>query len=115
MSVMESRVEAMLRKIGNGQYQGVCSVYSDPDDVLYLVREFCLEGTSTPSFVQVVMRHHSGQVFVREMHLTTTNHWVDSDGCVSLMIENLLPSELFKAELVTSFLIENYLIGDTDE
>lgn len=109
-----SRTEKMLRDLGSGLYHGLCAVYADPDDTVYLLREFKTENCEYPQAVQIVVRLSSGTYIVRE-YLHSTAGWKDSDGCVSFSLSDLLPKELIAAELIASYSLTPYLIGAYDE
>lgn len=108
---IESRVEMMLRACGDGVYSGLCAVYANSDDTLYLIREFKLDKSNSPVAVQLVVRQSSGNYFVREYVCCQSGYWKDSDGCTSLKVADLLPSDLISAEFVASYSLAQYVIG----
>ncbi len=90
-----------------GVYYGLCTVYSDPDDNAYFVREFRLDAAKDPSFVELLVRLNNGQLVINDYLLLDNMRWRDSNGTISSYLSDLLPAELEIAERVMAFPIKD--------
>ena len=92
-------------------YSGVCTIYSDPDDNLYCVREFRADDAQEVLFIELVIRLNDGRLVINDYLLLDNMRWRDANGTISSYLSDLLPAELEMAEWVMSYPIEDKYHG----